>query len=71
METRKPVAIRATPATFALFDQVVQALNAQLPHGRISKAEAFEMVVSSAAATLAAGGQLANSKRGRGDDQAA
>lgn len=53
-----PFSVRVAPQTYRLFDDIVRQLNEQLPHGRISRGAALDLVVSSAHATLAAEGRL-------------
>ena len=68
---QNPFNVRAKPETFALFNEIHQKLNAELPHGRITKGEVFDLIVSSASAALAEGRLYPGQKRPENDRTAA
>lgn len=71
MDRPPPFSVRAKPETYQLFDQIVQQLNEQLPHGRVSRGEVFDLVVSSASAALREGRLYPGQKRQENDRTAA
>lgn len=71
MTEAKATTVRMRAETFALFEQMLRRLNAQLPFGSISKTDLLDACVSSASAAMAEGRFHMGGSRERKDDRAA